>query len=433
MNLKGMIVSIVTAMLVMTMFASSAMAITVDGRIDPSDEWDASWKLADDLNDEPPLPLPNGYNISAIWQHYDAAENGKLYIRYSTIGIAGDTTGNGIPHPPPDYIEGWGVGPDEKYVVGFDVDNNAATGVAMMGYPAFFDGFDLIITYADNTVSAIWYGITAPPGFVAEAMIATDEPYTQVVEFSINNVDEFMDWHHYRLYGFAGSLHDTGNPEDPLTEPIEVLEFDFNWTGICCHNMSFTGTSCGTIVSHTWNFGDGTPPVTISGPPVSPIWHQYTRGDLPKFNVTLSGCNALGACASVSHWVYVDKGPTAKATRTPGVVYANTPTSVKFDGSASHADPSGDPLRTITHEWSFSDGTYDSGPIVYKDVTLGPGATLSATLTVNDSHCEDDVTVYVTTKPPQEVPLLTLPGLLALIGMMCIVGAGRILTKGRRS
>ncbi len=33
----------------------------------------------------------------------------------------------------------------------------------------------------------------------------------------------------------------------------------------------------------------------------------------------------------------------------------------------------------------------------------------------------------------EDVPLLTLPGLLALIGTMCIVGAGRILTKGRRS
>ncbi len=40
MNTKEMIVSIVTAMLVMTMFASSAMAITVDGAIDPANEWD---------------------------------------------------------------------------------------------------------------------------------------------------------------------------------------------------------------------------------------------------------------------------------------------------------------------------------------------------------------------------------------------------------
>jgi hypothetical protein len=433
MNPKETTVYIVTAMLVMAMFASSAMAITVDGRIDPSDEWDASWKLADDLNDEPPLPLPNGFNISAVWQHYNLSED-KLYFRYDTVGIAGDASGNGNPHlyTPPDGIEEWGVGLHEAYVVGFDVDNDDSTGAVMMGYPDSFDGFDLVVHYNDNVVTANWYGgVTAPSSFVAKAAIATEEDYTHNVEFSINNVSEFMDWRYYRIYGFAGSLYDTGNPEDPLTEPIEVLEFDFNWTGICCYNMSFTGISCGNIVNHTWDFGDGTPLVTISGPPVSPIWHQYTRGGPPKYNVVLSGCNQK-SCASISKAVYVDNGPTAKATRTPGMVYVNTPTSVKFDGSASHADPSGDPLRTITYEWSFSDGTYDSGSIVYKTVKLGSGATLSATLTVNDSHCEDDVKVYVTTKPPQEVPLLTPAGMFALIGMMCIVGAGRVLTKGRR-
>lgn len=99
-----------------------------------------------------------------------------------------------------------------------------------------------------------------------------------------------------------------------------------------------------------------------------------------------------------------------------------------------HADPSGDPLRTITYKWNFSDSYPDQyTAVVTRSVTLGPGKTLSATLTVNDSHCEKDTTVQVTTKPPQEVPLLTLPGMLALIGMMCIVGAGRIITRGRRS
>ncbi len=105
MNTKGIIVSIVTVMVVMTMFASSAMAITVDGRIDPSDEWDASWKLADDLNDDPdPLPYPNGYNITAVWQHYNSSED-KLYFRYDTIATAGDSDGDGSPHTPYDSTE----------------------------------------------------------------------------------------------------------------------------------------------------------------------------------------------------------------------------------------------------------------------------------------------------------------------------------------
>ncbi len=314
--------------------------------------------------------------------------------------------------------------------MGLDVDNDEATGETMMGG---CKGFDLVIYYENNAVFAVWDDIPAPSGFVANATIKLDAPYTNVVEFSINNVSEYVDPRYYRLYGYAWSGIDVGNPEDPLTEPIEVLEFDFNWTGICCYNMSFTGISCGNIVNHTWDFGDGTPPVTISGPPVSPIWHQYTRGGLPKFDVILIGCNQK-SCASISKEVYVDNGPTADTIWTYKKIYVNTSTSVTFDGSASHADPDGYPLRTITYNWNFSDGPPDqSTAVVTRSVTLGPHDTLEATLMVNDSHCENSVKVYVTTKPPQEVPLLTLPGLLALIGMMCIVGAGRILTKGRRS
>lgn len=336
MNTKGMVVSIVTAMVVMVMFASSAMAIIVDGRIDSSDEWDASWKLADDLNDEPPLPLPNGFNISAVWQHYNLSDD-KLYFRYDTVGIAGDASGNGNPHlyAPPAGIEEWGVGLHEEYVVGFDVDNDNSTGALMMGFPDPFNGFDLVVHYTNNTVTAKWYGgLTAPSCFVAEAAIATEEDYTHHVEFSINNVSEFMDWRYYRIYGFAGSLYDPGNPEDPLAEPIEVLEFDFDFKGICCYNMEFNGTmSFGNIVNHTWTFGDGDSEYAAGLPGVVP--HQYTRGGLPKFTVTLSGYNALGQYAEITKSVYVDDGPTAKTPWTSKKIDADTPTSVKFDGSAS--------------------------------------------------------------------------------------------------
>jgi len=424
MNLKGMIVSITTAMLVMTMFASSAMAITVDGRIDPSDEWN-SWKLGDDEDS----PWNNGYDLRAVWQHYNASED-KLYFRYDTDGIAGDanTIGDGNPHNvmPNDPNDQWGVGPHELYQIGLNIDNNDITGVTIRGV----DGFDLIIDYTDNAPTVAWHDM-AEHDVIVEAKIALDTPYTNVVEFSINNVSTYMDPRLYVLYGYAGTILDL-NEEDPLIEPFEVIEFDFDFKGICCYNMEFNGTmSFGSIVNHTWDFGDGDSEYTVGPPGV--VTHQYSRGGLPKFTVTLSGYNALGQYAEVSQEVYVDKGPTAKATVVPTKVEVNNPTSVKFDGSASHADPSGYPLRTITYGWSFSDGTYDSGPIVYKIVTLGPHDSLSATLTVNDSHCEDAVKVYVTTKPPQEVPLLTLPGVLALIGMLCIVGAGRILTRGRRS
>ena len=428
MNTKGMIVSIVTAMLmVIAVFASSAMAITVDGRINPSDEWN-SWKLADD--EDQPWALVNGFDLLAVWQHYEESED-KLYFRYDTDGIAGDSNGNGNPNEPNDgWNEQWGVGRHEQYVVALNLDNDDTTGLNIRGYP----GFDLTVKYTDNTPEVEWHNpsITEPAGFVAEAKIATDPPFTHVVEFSVNKVSEYMDPRLYIVYGYAGSAIDEINPEDPLSEPIEVLEFNFEPEGICCYNMRFTGVSSGNIVNHSWDFGDGSSVGPVSGAPEDqpPVDHQYSSGGW--YTVKLSGHNARGQYAEMSKDIYVDKGPTAKATRSPGEIEVDTPTLVTFDGSASHADPMGD--RTITYKWEFSDGHPDeTTAIVTRSVTLGPHGSLSAKLTVDDSHCESDVTVVVTTKPPEDVPLLTPAGMFALIGMLCIVGAGRILTKGRGS
>jgi hypothetical protein len=431
MNIKGIIAAIVMAMLVMTMFTSTAMAITVDGMVHPADEWN-SWKLADD-EDQTWTPV-NGYDLLAVWQHYDEAEN-KLYFRYDTDGIAGDSDGDGNPDTLNDSIhDQTGVGDSERYLIGLSVDGDDATGTYLTDENGVnIPGFDITILYKGNSVEMGWHtaGITAPPDFVAVATIGA-APFTKVVEFSINNVTAYMNPRQYVLYGYAGSSMDGPNtPEDPLQEPVEVIEFNFTFRGICCYNMEFNGTdSFGNVSNHTWDFGEGPPVGPIAGPP-GVITHQYSSGG--TYTVKLSGYNQHGLYTETTKSVYVDKGPTADTTWDSKKIDANTPTSVTFDGTPSHADPNGDPPRTITYKWEFSDTYPDqSTAVVTRAVTLAEGATLSATLTVNDSHCEDDVTIYVRTTPP-EVPLLTLPGLLALIGMMCIVGAGRIITRGRRS
>jgi len=424
---KTMVISIVMTMVVMLVFASTAMAITVDGVASPG-EWDPNWKLADDLNDVPPLAYANGFNISSVWQHY---EDDTLYFMYKTVGIAGDSSGNGHPSLPDDNTEQPGVGRDEMYVVGIDIDNDASTGTTMMGgYP----GFDLIVKYQDSTVTDTWYGTTEPSGFEAKALIKLDEPYDHVVEFSMNKVSEYMDTRNYALYGFAGSLIDTQNPEDPLTEPIEVTEFDFECEGICCFNMSFTGTSCGNIANHTWTFDDGTTSGVISGAPEDApfLYHQYSSGGY--YDVTLSGYNANGDQAAVTKHIYVDMGPTAAISVNPTEI--DGATLVTFDGSGSHTDLRGEPRRDIVSwEWSFSDGDAKSGEVVTKTVTTAM-VPLTATLTVSDSHCIDDVSVTVKKKPGptgNEVPILTPAGMLVLVGLLCIVGGSRLLNRGRRS
>jgi hypothetical protein len=427
MNMKEMIASIVIAMVVVTMFASTAMAITVDG---DGSEWDASWFLASDpVND---TGFENGYDLTGVWQHYEnGATEDTLYFMYTTSGIAGDSDGDGHPTTPGGYEDQPGVGLVELYRLAINIDNDPTTGATLPGPSGGQPGFELVLTYKGNAVLAEWWGTASEPaGFVANAAILNTTPFSHEIEFSISNVSQYMNPRNYTLYGYAGTEMDTVD-EDHLSEPVEVMEFNFTFRGICCHNMEFDGTgSFGNIKNHTWTFGDGNS-TFVNGPPTTVVTNQYPSGG--TFDVKLSGYSTNGQYSETTKSVYVDRGPTVGTTWTSKKIDANTPTSVTFDGNPSHADPNGDPLRTITYKWEFNDGYSDQfTPTVTRDVTLAQGATLSATLTVNDSHCEDKVTIYVRTTPP-EVPLLTLPGLLALIGMMCIVGAGRIITRGRRS
>ena len=434
MNLKGMIVSLTTVMLVVTMFASSAMAITVDGN---GSDWDPVWMLGTsplDPYEDIPLKIgPNttidvtiyGYDLKDVWQHYDSGTNTMHWRCDVWWEVPGDLDGDGNPDGPQSSGDYGGVGQHEQYTVRINHGTS-----------------DLLrLTLTNNSVE------TWPSGMPADAKegCAPIPNASRCIEFSLSNATDYMDPGDYTLYGSAGgSLDDPGEDWFDAVFHVGPCESNFTSEQSCCKRMQFTGTSTGDMVNHTWDFGgSGTAdaPLTRSGCPEDspPINHIYDS--CGTYRVTLSGwCNSgLLRYTETSKDIYVNCGPDAEATASPAKIEVNTPTQVKFDGSKSY--PASTPAwappapAIATYEWSFSDGTSAIGDIAYKTVTLGPQGALSATLTVNDSHCEDDVTVYVTTrpKPPQAVPILTLPGVLALIGMMCIVGAGRILTRGRRS
>jgi hypothetical protein len=104
------------------------------------------------------------------------------------------------------------------------------------------------------------------------------------------------------------------------------------------------------------------------------------------------------------------------------------------------SDPDGD---NLDYKWTIVNATgthvITGGPIVAPyprtivTTCFVDKVATDVTLTVTDPvNCVAGAHVRLG-RPPKEVPLLTLPGLLALIGMMCIVGAGRIITRGRRS
>jgi PKD repeat protein len=128
-------------------------------------------------------------------------------------------------------------------------------------------------------------------------------------------------------------------------------------------------------LTYTWNFGDGTPPVTTANTSTS---HTYASGPA-TYNVTLTVTDSDGATSSpVTLQVAVNAPPIANASASPNPVDEGS--SITFDGSGS-SDPGG---GSLSYNWDFGDGNSASGPTVSHVYPDGP-ANYNVTLTVTDS------------------------------------------------
>lgn len=125
-----------------------------------------------------------------------------------------------------------------------------------------------------------------------------------------------------------------------------------------------------TIVSYSWNFGDGT---TAIGQTSSHIYTQFG-----SYTVTLTVTNSLGLSTSSERQVTVtDELPTASFVVTSANPARGVP--VRFDASAS-SDPDG---TISSYVWSFGDGAGGSGATPRH--TYSRKGTYTVTLTVTDS------------------------------------------------
>lgn len=406
MNLKGMIVSIITAMLVMTMFASSAMAITIDGRIDPSDEWDGDWS-ADDATSSNPCDTEDhlmedwGYNMKTVYQHYDRSGN-TLYFRLDVCGMPADLNGDNDvddpcdpPHPPCDCD---GVGAYEQYEI--QLSSSDYPGVNMR--------------YASNNV--------AYPD--ADAQWGAD-----CIEFSLINADTYVDPYDYCMFLSAGGIADPPYSEDLMDACYcnDPPEANFTFTPGDCGEGRLDATAStddGTIISYEWDF-DNDSVYDATGDIVDP----YTIGGTNYVCLTVT--DDLGQSNTTCQWVMLTCCPIAVAKADgdegPTIQLPAGGKTVEFSGTDSyHPD---DPDAWIEScAWVIGSETSDQCTVSF---SIDQDTTAKLTVTDNFGCTATDTLSLIV--PPQEVPLLTLPGLLALIGMMCIVGAGRILTRDRRS
>jgi hypothetical protein len=421
MNTKEMISSIVTAMMVMTMFASSAMAaIMVDGKVDPSTEWDTYDEKIVDVDPSAYPVCSTGYNITSLWMR---VEGDTLFIRMDVEGTPGDADNDGDPDTNTsgmscscgwDYV-GVGVGAlctREQYLVEIDGDNDS--------------DIDYILKYCSGGSSL--YTESDVKIFGAH----TDAEHGTIVEFSVDIDPDYcyINPANYCVQGWADTqCNGNEDPVDKICHFNPPPEANFTFTPGDCGKGRLDATAStdadGWIVSYEWDFdGDGdyddangsvVDPYTIGGTRdvCLKVTDNLGQPDTLCKSVTLTGCPIAVAKANG------DGGPT--------INLQDGGEMVEFSGADSY-HPDYPDANITSYAWVIGSKTSDLCTVSY---FIGQDTT--ATLTVTDNFgcpATDTITLIV---PPEEVPILTPAGMVALIGMLCIVGAGRILTKGRRS
>ena len=148
----------------------------------------------------------------------------------------------------------------------------------------------------------------------------------------------------------------------PLTTNFNVTALTTQPTGL--HPYPYG------ITSYTWNFGDGSPPVSASAPS-----HTYTATGIYHATVTVVTGNGCIATDSV-----------LIATGTPPIAtFSVTPTHACADRAITFTASSSDPINM--YSWYFAGGGSDGGPsgVLYHTFVI-PGI-FTATLVASYNNC----------------------------------------------
>jgi len=186
--------------------------------------------------------------------------------------------------------------------------------------------------------------------------------------------------------GIATHIKIVGNrpPVASFTESAETVYTNV----VITFNASSSYDPDGTIVSYSWDFGDG---YTGTGVTVD---HAYA--DNGTCTVTLTVTDNDGATGSAnSVKTILNRSPTASFTESATTV--PTGTVIHFNASASY-DPDG---VIVSYAWNFGDGESGTGMIV--DHVYVDNGTYTVTLTVTDDDGATDITTSTKTilnRPP---------------------------------
>jgi PKD repeat protein len=146
----------------------------------------------------------------------------------------------------------------------------------------------------------------------------------------------------------------------------------------------------GTIVSYSWDFGDGAPGTGVT------TAHAYTTAESYIVTLTVTDNDTLTSNATSEIMVSSAlEPPVASFTYSPAEPQVDK--TVTFNASASH-DPDG---TIVSYSWDFGDGTNATGMTV--DHAYADNGTYTVTLNVTDDDGLSDTTskgVTVLNRPP---------------------------------
>ncbi|MFC1488077.1 PKD domain-containing protein [Thermoproteota archaeon] len=220
-------------------------------------------------------------------------------------------------------------------------------------------------------------------GYVAEIPV---QPYNTIVNYKVYASDtkgysDVSQIDSYTIFIEGSSPIVVLSYSPPVADTGEVVEFD----------ASGSYDPNGSIVSYSWDFGDG---ITATGAIVN---HSYTEDGEYTINIkVIDNEDLVGNKVAIQ--VVKNRPPVAALTESASII--SDKESISFDASPSY-DLDG---SIISYTWSFGDGTAETGIVVTHTYTE-PGF-YSITLTVSDNdgaihnHKHSLLVVNVLNKPP---------------------------------
>ncbi len=260
-----------------------------------------------------------------------------------------------------------------------------------------------VTTSSERIIRLNWPGnpyATAPtitPGHIVDPRIL-GIPDTRAIEVVGSQVvvgDGYDFYPSHGTYEFA--LHVFN-----ITNQVPLASFTAAPTTLGAGGVvTFQNTSTRRPTSLTWNFGDGSPPVTVPVPDVAPAGtvlpvpyltpvqqHQYTTQG--TYTATLVATNANGPSAVASQTITVTTAPAANFTMTPSSGAA--PLLVQFNDASSGSPATG-------WSWDFGDGS-PTTTAQNPSHTYGAPGTYTVAFTASNDNGASTVTQQLVVEGP---------------------------------